>query len=352
MCKALKVLLILLVIIGFSAVESSSASTNINAPSMSPSQIISMINDYRQENGVHALSVNSTLMSLAQGQSDYQASTGNITHTGPGGTTPKDRAYGADYGDGNKIFLSEIIYGGSNATPDDALTWWKGSSLHNRVMLDSQYVEIGAGVSTAGNWTYFTAEIGWVTVYPAPAEAGAISSSSNGEDSQDGSVPAPIAIVKATPREDGSIIHIVQSGQTLWAIAAVYEIDLDTLLSQNQMTRTSFVFPGDKIIVRPSGSTTSTPDPSAQNSSGEKTPEDIKPQVIGTAVSFSTTGTPTTKVTTTSTPIITSDLEEELENPSVRWVTILAFVVIFLVVVGSLFFQKQPERPPDDDVVR
>jgi hypothetical protein len=31
---------------------------------------------------------------------------------------------------------------------------------------------------------------------------------------------------------------------------------------------------------------------------------------------------------------------------------IIAFAVIFIVVVGSLFIQKPPERPTGDDVVR
>ena len=291
-------------------------------------------------------------MALAQEQSNYQASTGNISHTGPGGTRPIDRAYAAGYGDGNKIFLSEIIYGGYQVTVDDALTWWQGSSLHNRVMLDSQYLEIGAGVSTDGDWTYFTAEIAWVTGISAPPGAGESEPVEDTEGSQDDSGPAPVVIIKAAPNEDGSIIHVIQEGQTLWALAAVYGIDLDILLEQNELSRTSFVFPGDEIIIQPAGSLLSNPEPTGPVTTGESVPEGTSPQTIGEAVSFSPTASPTKKSIFTPTPKPTIIPQETTENSSLQWVIILAFTVIFIVIVGSLFFQKQPDRPSDDDVVR
>jgi LysM repeat protein len=344
--------LLLLFLFMLTGVEVSSASTDIHAPLKNASEVITAINNYRQQSGTHALSENSILMSLAQGQSNYQASTGNITHTGSGGTKPIDRAYAAGYGDGNKIFLSEIIFGGYKVTVDDALSWWKGSSLHNRVMLDSQYLEIGAGVTTDGDWTYITAEIAWVTGISAPVGSGEGESNGDTGESQGDFVTIPVTIIKATPNEDGSIIHIIQEGQTLWAIAAVYNVDLDTLIKQNNLTRTSYVFPGDEIIVQPAGSLSSTPKPVDQVPSGESTHEGAKPQSIGEAVSFSATASPTKKSIYTPTSEATSIPEESIENPSVQWVIILSFAIIFIVVVGSLFIQKQPDRPSDDGIVR
>jgi LysM repeat protein len=351
MRREIKILLLISFFI-LSGVDVGSASTDIHAPLHSASQVIAAINNYRQQSGTHNLSENSILMSLAQGQSNYQASTGNITHTGPGGTKPIDRAYAAGYGDGNKIFISEIIYGGYQATVDDAMTWWKGSPLHNRVMLDAQYLEIGAGVTTSGDWTYITAVIAWVTGITAPAGADEGNSSGSTGESQGDTVTIPVTIIKATPNEDGSIIHIIQEGQTLWAIAAVYDVDLDTLIKQNNLTRTSYVFPGDEIIVQPAGSLSSTLEPGGQVPSGEDTPEGTKPQSIGEAVSLPVTEIPTKKSLYTPTQESPPISEESTDNPMVQWVVILSFVVIFIVVVGSLVFQKPPERPSDDDVVR
>ena len=51
-------------------------------------------------------------------------------------------------------------------------------------------------------------------------------------------------------------------------------------------------------------------------------------------------------------PSIEPIADTEPTNPSVKWVIILAFVLIFAVIVGSIFLQKQPERPSKDDPVR
>ena len=150
-----------------SSVQAGSTASSDNSAVFSASQIISEINAYRQASGSGALQYNGTLAGLAQNHSDFMASTGSITHD-EGGTTPTDRAYAAGYGGGKKIILSEIIFGGTNADVNDAITWWKNSEIHNRVMLDSRYVEIGAGVSTAGDMTYFSAEIAFITGSAAP----------------------------------------------------------------------------------------------------------------------------------------------------------------------------------------
>jgi hypothetical protein len=42
----------------------------------------------------------------------------------------------------------------------------------------------------------------------------------------------------------------VQPGQALWNIAAIYEISLDELLALNNLTRDSFINPGDELIIR------------------------------------------------------------------------------------------------------
>ncbi|MGD8458423.1 MAG: CAP domain-containing protein [Anaerolineales bacterium] len=341
MKRTRKIIFILLSLILFVGVKTASASTNIHSPLTNSTQLIAAINNYRKDSGVHPLSENSKLMSLAQTQCDYQASIGTYSHTGSDGSTPTERAYAAGYGGGNKIFLSEIVYMGYQATIDDAMAWWKESSLHNRVMLDSQYLEIGAGISTDGDWTYFTAEIAWVTSVSAPADAGKSSPTEDTDDALDDSASIIIPIVKATPDEDGSIIHILQEGQTLWAIAAVYEVDLDSLLSQNNLTRNSIVFPGDQIIVQPA----------EQGAQDDTALEGTKPPIIGEAVSLSTKGTPTKKSIYTQTPEFTTTVKRT-ENPSVQWVVIVAFAVIFIVVIGSLFIQKPPERPSNDDVVR
>jgi len=67
------------------------------------------------------------------------------------------------------------------------------------------------------------------------------------------STPEPFIepIIKATPKPDGSVIHVVQYGQSLWSIADIYEIPLSDLLEQNNMTEESTVFLNQELIIVP-----------------------------------------------------------------------------------------------------
>ncbi len=77
-----------------------------------PYSLIDAVNNLRAANGLPAYQINGTLMAIAQGHSDYQAAIGEVTHTGAGGTRPRDRAAAAGYGGGGTFFISENIAGG------------------------------------------------------------------------------------------------------------------------------------------------------------------------------------------------------------------------------------------------
>jgi uncharacterized protein YkwD len=316
-------------------------------PPLSPSEIIASINNYRNQNGLLSLQTNTTLTILAQGHAEYQAAINTVTHTGPGGSTPKGRAISAGYAGGSVTYFAEIIYGGTNTTPSNAIDWWKDSPIHNEMMLAPAFNELGAGVSSDGNWNYYTVEFGYST---GAGPSG--SSSSTGSDGDD-SPPAPsiiyaVPVVKATPREDGSVIHVLKTGQVPWTLAVVYEVDLDLLLEQNGLTRFTFVHTGDEIVIVPSH----TP-----------APETPTPQHTPTStITPSPSVTPTSKVT--NTPLATSTEEsssEEVEsnsgnseddanpNSAIRWAVIAAFAIFIAVIFGSMFTSKTTDHSKDED---
>ncbi|HIE57170.1 MAG TPA: CAP domain-containing protein, partial [Anaerolineales bacterium] len=63
-----------------------------------PAQVIAAVNAFRTAQGLPALEVDYALMGAAQAHSDYQASIGQVTHTGAGGSRPIDRAYAWGFG--------------------------------------------------------------------------------------------------------------------------------------------------------------------------------------------------------------------------------------------------------------
>lgn len=279
-------------------------------------------------------------MALAQGQSDYQASIGTVTHNGPGGTRPRDRAYAAGYGDGAIIFVSEIIYGGYTATVSTAMEWWKGSPIHNDTMLASTYQEIGAGVATDGTWTYFTAEMAYVAGGVAPT-------AESGSSQPSGGIPViVIPVVVAEPQADGSVVHIVRTGQTLWAISAVYEVPLADILALNGLPENPVIYPGNEIIISPAPSQTETPTPTASYTAAALTPTRTSQP--------SRTPPPATPLAALNQPGSSDDqvdanpaaLEESnaSDNSTIRWIVIIAVVGIFIIFAGSMFLPKIEEQ--------
>ena len=66
-----------------------------------------------------------------------------------------------------------------------------------------------------------------------------------------GKNPDGIPVEVATPQEDGSIIHTVKEGQTLWSIAAAYDITVDQLRLLNYLPEDSdVIYEGQKFYIR------------------------------------------------------------------------------------------------------
>jgi len=312
----------------------------------SPGEIMALINAYRAENGLPAYQQNSILMQTAQGQADYQASIESVTHEGPGGTRPRDRAYAAGYGGGEIVFISEIIYGATSAGPGTAVSWWKTSQIHNDTMLASTYQEIGAGVATANNRNFYVAVTGYVAggSYVPPSTSDDIDDA----DTSEAAVPAVVVIpvLVATPQENGSIIHIIRSGQTLWTVAAVYQVSLEEILSSNNLPENAVIYPGDEIIIQGANQAEST---------STIAPTAVSPSVTPTAPLGSEepiaahTATASVAQNSGSADNSTEENENNNENSTTRIVVAIVLVGVAIVMVASFFIIPKPPAPTEDD---
>lgn len=129
---------------------------------------LGLINNYRQQNGMAPLALDTKLSNAAFGHSADMAINNFFSHTGSNGSSPWDRirAAGYDY----NTSLGENIAAGYTATGDysaqDVFTAWKNSPEHNANMLSTNYHAIGISryynPASYYHW-YWTTDFGGVS---------------------------------------------------------------------------------------------------------------------------------------------------------------------------------------------
>jgi uncharacterized protein YkwD len=243
----------LLFILSFSFSPQVVQAESASAPEFSTAyELIDAVNALRASYGLSAYSTNSILMDIAQEQAEYNLSIGTITHSSADGLRPFERALQAGYavaGDTTQGgFFSENIVAGVGLSAEEAVQDWTGDDAHLNTMISSNLQDIGAGVAASGNTYYYVIDCGLSTgetpatfVPPSTYKTSVAPSITN------------------TPNADGSIIHIVQSGDTTLGIAIAYGLSLNELLTLNGLTEKSVIYPNQKIIVRAGFTPTPTP---------------------------------------------------------------------------------------------
>lgn len=215
------------------------------AEAQSAQEMITLVNEFRVSQGLAPLQVEPSLMAAAQTHVQWMAASGSFSHTGEGGSAPQDRADAAGYNG----TVYENIVGGTNLTPREGLEWWKHSAIHLNTLLLSSHVHIGLGFITTSGQNLYVLVVG----KPTPPKTETQNNNSSNEEDSGEQAEEPILVVpimRGEPGPDGSIIHEVQQGQTAWAIAAVYDVDLAEMLAINNMGGSTLLKPGDKLIVR------------------------------------------------------------------------------------------------------
>jgi len=218
----------------------------------SPYDLINAVNALRASYGLAPYGISSILMSAAQGHADYMAATGNVSHTGLGGSSVTVRLLAAGYPLAGDLslggFRSEnITSGGEGATAQSAVHQWTGDALHLNTMISANLTEIGAGVTVNAGRTYFVIDCAQPTESGVPQTAVAPVGSGSAVSPAGGGAIIPVVVV--TPNADGDVIHEVKAGQTLWQIAISYETKIDELKRLNNLFDNN-IYPGTKLLVR------------------------------------------------------------------------------------------------------
>lgn len=219
----------------------------------SPIDLVNAVNALRASFGLPPYSISPILMSTAQAQADFMASTETMTHSGPGGIGLTDRLLAAGYPLAGDLslggFRAENITGGDESMPaEEAVDRWTGDAPHLNTMVSPHLTEIGAGVGINNGRVYYVIDAarptsaGEFAALPTPIGGGS---------------PVPEALLPelivpvsvSTPRPDGSLFHDVKLGQTLWQIAFTYNVTIEDIKRLNNLVDNN-IYPGSSLLIR------------------------------------------------------------------------------------------------------
>jgi len=215
-------------------------------------ELISKVNELRAAKKLPPYKTNSVLMTIAQSQADYIASTGVMTHFNANGMPPFQRAIKAGYpvaGDlsqGGLFF--ENIGSGTELTPLGIITTWQDDEKNLQTMTSTNVKDVGAGMAVMGGMTYYVLDAGASTTNSATPTLSTASSPLAGTQS----------VVISTPLEDGTVYHVVQANDALWSIARNYNTTIENLKLLNRLPSND-IYEGQKLLIRKPEVKTATP---------------------------------------------------------------------------------------------
>jgi LysM repeat protein len=252
----------------------------VQAQAGSAMDLVNAVNAYRAQNGRAPYGVDGTLMSQAQSHSEYQASIEECTHIRADGSGPGAHGISAEnIACGNDMSVETAIY-----------SQWT-DSVHTATMLGPEEGLVGAGAVNVGGRVYYTLAVvrvkGEFVYFPPASPANAAGGDAAGADAGAAAADQPPAqtgqqigpVATTTPRDDGSIAHVIQYGETLVDIASAYGLTLPELISMNRLDPNNPVYyENDVLVIRPAFTetpfitTTFTPRPPTRTPMPSRTP--------------------------------------------------------------------------------
>ena len=202
----------------------------IQAQANSAIDLIDTVNSVRENNSLALFEIDNTLMASAQQHAEYMAEIGQISHNRADGSTL------------SSLGFLENIAGGSNLTVQVVVfSMWTDSTNMNTVVGYS-FGKVGAGVAVKDDMVYYVLQVQEIQTGMAAQPT------INYQITPDPNLVSDV--MTATPQLDGSIIHEVLDGQSLWSIAIAYNVTIADLIQWNNLLPTPVIFVGERLVVQ------------------------------------------------------------------------------------------------------
>jgi LysM repeat protein len=246
--------------------------------------LIVAMNTLRVSYGHAALVEDPIINALAQATAATMAANHMSWHIG----NVSGRLSSAGYGGGSKVWATENFAVGRSYSIDEIMIVWSDES-HMLPAVNAAYCNVGAGVAKSDNGlTYYVLQAAYVGGKSCGSYTSPGTRPGNGGNA--GGVSQLIVPVKiATPDKDGKIYHVVQAGQSLWAIAIAYKITIKDLETWNNISKDNKLQIGQKLFI-PGGNTAGYATPTAVGMVQVSTP-DPDGKIVHTVQAYQTLST-------------------------------------------------------------
>jgi len=215
--------------------------------------ILRVVNEKRNSNGLPSLHTNAILMSTAQLTANYMAANDMTGHIGGIAERIKAAGYGAQYPD---VFATENFAIGGSSAEDVVLNKWN-DDLHMRPMAYPYYCDVGVGIAMDSEGYVYTI---LHAAYISDVRCGKATATPKGPTHTPGPSPTIdmtlqaqqwiMPVITSTLRPDGKLVHEVRQGQSLWAIAVAYNTHINDIINMNGLDPTQVVvYVGEKLFI-------------------------------------------------------------------------------------------------------
>ena len=310
-----RIFIFIIAFIFFFSFTSLQATSPIKAQANSANDLINVVNSLRANNNLTAYEVDAGLMSSAQQHAEYMAEINQITHAREDGSSP------------SSLGFIENIAGGINLTVQVVVSSMWTDALHWNTLVGIPNGKVGAGVASKDGMVYYVLQVQKI-------ESGLQAQPTiNYQITPDPDLVSEV--LTATPQLDGSILHEVMDGQSLWAIAIAYNITVADIIQWNSLLPTPVIFVGERLVVQIASTPTLSPTitntsiPSTRTITPSQTP--ITPQPSAT---ITPTPSPTQK------PPFSIYSMEKKQRQTIGWGIAIICLVGLIIVAFRGFIRK------------
>lgn len=219
-------------------------STNVTAY-----DLIVAMNTLRASNGLPVLIEDPIINAVAQSTAEIMAASQMSWHIGD----VSGRLQSAGFGGGGKVWGTENFAVG-NHTLDEIMVVWSDES-HMIPAVNAAYCNIGAGVAKSSNgMTYFILQAAYTSTkacgqYTSPGGGNPQSGGTTNQGVTGGVSQLIVPVKIAEPDADGKVFHVVQAGQSFWAIAVTYQVTIKDIQTWNNLSQDTKLQIGQKLFI-------------------------------------------------------------------------------------------------------